>query len=75
MYENEQKINKIKNYDIILMKDKNLNILSPRTSNPLLYIIYNFISFITGIVVPSFSFGQLISETFIVSTSFTIFEM
>ena len=23
------------------MKDKNLNILSPRTSNPLLYIIYN----------------------------------
>ena len=24
------------------MKDKNLNILSPRTSNPLLYIIYNW---------------------------------
>ena len=35
------KINKIKNCDIILMKDKNLNILSPRTSKPLLYIIYN----------------------------------
>ena len=24
------------------MKDKNLNILSPRTWNPLLYIIYNW---------------------------------
>ena len=24
------------------MKDKNSNILSPRTSNPLLYIIYNW---------------------------------
>ena len=41
-YENEQNINNITNYDIILMKDKNLNILSPRTSNPLFYIIYNF---------------------------------
>ena len=29
------------------MKDKNLNILSPRTSNLLLYIIYNFYIFIT----------------------------
>ena len=29
------------------MKDKNLNILNPRTSNPLLYIIYNFYTFIT----------------------------
>ena len=24
------------------MKDKNLNISSPRTSNPLLYVIYNW---------------------------------
>ena len=28
------------------MKDKNFNILSSRTSNPLLYIIYNFYIFI-----------------------------
>ena len=28
------------------MKDKNVNVLSPRTSNPLLYIIYNFYTFI-----------------------------
>ena len=32
-YENEQNINKIKIYDIILIKGKNLNILSPLTSN------------------------------------------
>jgi len=29
------------------MKDKNFNILSSRTSNPLLYISYNFYIFIT----------------------------
>ena len=46
-YENEQNINKIKHYDIILMNDKNLNILSAQTSNLLLYIIYNFYIFIT----------------------------
>ena len=47
-YENEQNINKIKNYDtrITLMKNKNLINLSLRTSNPLIYIIYNFYIFI-----------------------------
>ena len=40
-YENEQNINKITNY-IILMKDKNILI-----SNPFLYNIYNFYIFIT----------------------------
>ena len=39
------------------MNDKNLNIMSPRTSDPLLYIIYNWHS------------NPKISETFIVSTS------
>ena len=34
--------NKIKYY-FILMKGKNLNILSPRISNPFLYIIYNWL--------------------------------
>ena len=35
-------LTKWKHYGIILMKDKNLNILSPRSSNPLLYIIYTW---------------------------------
>ena len=32
------------------MKVKNLNILSPRTSNPFLYIIYNFYIFYNNLV-------------------------
>ena len=50
------------------MKDK--NILSARTSNTLLYIIYNWHS--SPIV---FIWTVNIRKTFIVSTSFTIFEM
>ena len=38
--ENEQNINTIKKYDIILLKDKNLNILSLRTP---FYHFYIFI--------------------------------
>ena len=44
-------LTKQKIYDIILMKDKNLNILSPWTSNPLLYIIHDFYIFINNLVV------------------------
>ena len=34
------------------MKDKNLNILSPRTSNPLLYVIYNWKCDVTKFRIP-----------------------
>ena len=51
------------------MKDKNLNILSPRTSNPLLYILYNLHSS------PIILIWTVNIRKFIVSTSFTIFEM
>ena len=48
------------------MKDKNLNILSPRTSNPPFYIIYNLHN--NPIV---FIWTVNIIKTFIVSTQFS----
>ena len=48
------------------MKDENLNILSPRTSNPLLYNIYNFYIFIIiwliRVILPLYYFGNVMSQ-------------